>query len=177
MSHLSKRTQIIILVIVYILLIPLIGLIGYCMYLDSLPPPELSPMQKQTGQYDHYSGFPWENVYIDAVGVSDWCFHIMRGRSFTDYYYYEVVTSDQSVFLVEAMYNPMSFYEDLRNGEPYRIIGNTKQIKNKVLEGVAELKGMTVEEVRDLYGYRCLAYSVIRTKKLSTDSLTAGYIP
>lgn len=162
----ATRLQKIILVISLILCIPLLGCIIYGIYLDLQPPPPLSPMQKQTERYAHNFGFPWQNVYVDAVGVSDWCYHEKCGSIQTDHYYYEVVTSDQTPYLILVGYKPLSVYEELQDGQPYRLIGDTAQTPNDVLEGVAELKGTTVDELRELYGYRCLSIYPSRTEKL-----------
>ena len=162
----ASLKQKVILVIVYILWIPMLGAIGYGIYLDLQPPPPLSPMQKQTERYAHNFGFPWQNVYVDAVGISDWCYHEKWGRIQTDHYYYEVVTSDQTPYLILVGYDPLAIYEELHDGQHYRLIGDTAQIPNDVLEGVAELKGMTVDELRELYGYRCLSIYPSRSEKL-----------
>ena len=162
----ASLKQKIILVIVYILWIPMLGAIGYGIYLDLQPPPPLSPMQKQTERYAHNFGFPWQNVYVDAVGISDWCYHEKWGRIQTDHYYYEVVTSDQTPYLILVGYDPLAIYEELHDGQPYRLIGDTAQTPNDVLEGVAELKGTTVDELRELYGYRCLSIYPSRSEKL-----------
>lgn len=129
-------------------------------------PPPLSPMQKQTERYAHYFGFPWQNVYVDAVGISDWCYHEKWGRIQTDHYYYEVVTSDQTHYLILVGYDPLAIYEDLHDGQPYRLIGDTTKIVDRVFKGVAELKGTTVDELRELYGYRCLSIYPSRSEKL-----------
>lgn len=63
-------------------------------------------------------------------------------------------------------YKPLSVYEELHDGQPYRLIGDTAQTPNDVLEGVAELKGTTVDELRKLYGYRCLSIYPSRSEKL-----------
>ena len=162
----ASLKQKIILVIVYILWIPMLGAIGYGIYLDLQPPPPLSPMQKQTERYAHNFGFPWQNVYVDAVGISDWCYHEKWGRIQTDHYYYEVVMSDQTPYLILVGYDPLAIYEELHDGQPYRLIGDTAQTPNDVLEGVAELKGTTVDELRELYGYRCLSIYPSRSEKL-----------
>ena len=162
----ASLKQKVILVIVYILWIPMLGAIGYGIYLDLQPPPPLSPMQKQTERYAHNFGFPWQNVYVDAVGISDWCYHEKWGRIQTDHYYYEVVTSDQTPYLILVGYDPLAIYEELHDGQPYRLIGDTAQTPNDVLEGVADLKGTTVDELRELYGYRCLSIYPSRSEKL-----------
>ena len=135
-----SRLQLVIFVIALILWIPLLGCIIYGIYLDFQPPPPLSPMQKQTERYAHYFGFPWQNVYVDAVGISDWCYHEKWGRIQTDHYYYEVVTSDQTHYLILVGYDPLAIYEDLHDGQPYRLIGDTTKIVDRVFKGVAELK-------------------------------------
>ena len=162
----ASLKQKVILVIVYILWIPMLGAIGYGIYLDLQPPPPLSPMQKQTERYAHNFGFPWQNVYVDAVGISDWCYHEKWGRIQTDHYYYEVVTSDQTPYLILVGYDPLAIYEELHDGQSYRLIGDTAQTPNDVLEGVADLKGTTVDELRELYGYRCLSIYPSRSEKL-----------
>ena len=162
----ATRLQKILLVVVYILWIPMLGAIGYGIYLDFKPLPPLSPMQKQTERYANYFGFPWQNVYVDAVGVSDWCYHEKWGRIQVDHYYYEVVTSDQTPYLILVGYKPLSVYEELQDGQPYRLIGDTTKIVDRVFKAVAELKGTTVDELRELYGYRCLAITPSRTEKL-----------
>lgn len=162
----ATRLQKILLVVVYILWIPMLGAIGYGIYLDFKPLPPLSPMQKQTERYANYFGFPWQNVYVDAVGVSDWCYHEKCGSIQTDHYYYEVVTSDQTPYLILVGYKPLSVYEELQDGQPYRLIGDTTKIVDRVFKAVAELKGTTVDELRELYGYRCLAITPSRTEKL-----------
>lgn len=162
----ATRLQRILLVVVCILWIPLLGCIIYGIYLDLQPPPPLSPMQKQTERYAHYFGFPWQNVYVDAVGISDWCYHEKWGRIQTDHYYYEVVTSDQTPYLILVGYDPLSVYEELQDGQSYRLIGDTTKIVDRVFKGVAELKGTTVDELRELYGYRCLSIYPSRSEKL-----------
>ena len=162
----ASLKQKVILVIVYILWIPMLGAIGYGIYLDLQPPPPLSPMPKQTERYAHNFGFPWQNVYVDAVGISDWCYHEKWGRIQTDHYYYEVVTSDQTPYLILVGYDPLAIYEELHDGQPYRLIGDTTKIVDRVFKGVAELKGTTVDELRELYGYRCLAITPSRSEKL-----------
>lgn len=161
----ASLKQKILLAIVYILWIPMLGFIGYGIYLDHQPPPPLSPMQKQTGPRDHYFGFPWQNVYIDAVGISDWCYHEKWAPAQFNFYFYEVATDDQTCFLIEVN-RPLSVYENICNGEPYRLIGDTTQIPNDVLKGVAELKSTTVDELRELYGYRCLSVDRDKIEKL-----------
>ena len=151
----ATRLQKIILVIALILWIPLLGCIIYGIYLDLQPPPPLSPMQKQTERYAHNFGFPWQNVYVDAVGISDWCYHEKVAPAQYNFYYYEVVTDDQTPFLIEVN-RPLCAYEDIHNGEPYRLIGDTTKIQDRVFKAVAQLKGTTIDELRELYGYRCL---------------------
>lgn len=105
-------------------------------------------------------------MYVDAVGVSDWCYHEKWGRIQTDHCYYEVVTSDQTPYLILVGYKPLSVYEELQDGQPYRLIGDTTKIVDRVFKAVAELKGTTVDELRELYGYRCLSIYPSRTEKL-----------
>ena len=161
-----RRWEKIFLVISPVLAAPIVAGVIYGIYLDFQPPPPLSPMQKQTERYAHYFGFPWQNVYVDAVGISDWCYHEKWGRIQTDHYYYEVVTSDQTHYLILVGYDPLAIYEDLHDGQPYRLIGDTTKIVDRVFKGVAELKGMTVDELRELYGYRCLSVYPDRIEKL-----------
>ena len=161
-----SRLQKVIFVIALILWIPLLGCIIYGIYLNLQPLPPLSPMQKQTERYAHNFGFPWQNVYVDAVGISDWCYHELWSQGQFNHYYYEVVTSDQTPYLILVGYDPLAIYEELHDGQPYRLIGDTAQIPNDVLEGVAELKDMTVDELRELYGYRCLSIYPSRSEKL-----------
>ena len=161
-----SRLQKVIFVIALILWIPLLGCIIYGIYLNLQPPPSLSPMQKQTGRYDHNFGLPWQNVYVDAVGISDWCYHELWSQGQFNHYYYEVVTSDQTPYLILIGYKPLSVYENLHDGQPYRLIGDTAQIPNDVLAGVAELKGTTVDELHELYGYRCLSIYPDRIEEL-----------
>lgn len=161
-----SRLQKVIFVLALILWIPLLGCIIYGIYLNFQPPPPLSPMQKQTERYAHNFGFPWQNVYVDAVGISDWCYHELWSQGQFNHYYYEVVTSDQTPYLILVGYDPLAIYEELHDGLPYRLIGDTAQIPNDVLEGVAELKGTTVDELRELYGYRCLSIYPDQVEKL-----------
>ena len=161
-----RRWEKIFLVISPILAAPIVAGVIYGIYLDFQPPPPLSPMQKQTERYAHNFGFPWQNVYVDAVGVSDWCYHETRAPIQFDHYYYEVVTSDQTPYLILVGYDPLAIYEDLHDGQPYRLIGDTTKIEDSVFKGVAELKGTTVDELRELYGYRCLSIYPSRSEKL-----------
>lgn len=161
----ATRLQKILLVVVYILWIPMLGAIGYGIYLDFKPLPPLSPMQKQTERYAHNFGFPWQNVYVDAVGISDWCYHEKVAPAQFNHYYYEVVTSDQTPYLI-LVGKPLSVYEELHDGQPYRLIGDTTKIQDRVFKAVAELKGTTVDELRELYGYRCLSIYSSRSEKL-----------
>lgn len=150
-----RRWEKIFLVISPILAAPIVAGVIYGIYLDFQPPPPLSPMQKQTERYAHNFGFPWQNVYVDAVEISDWCYHEKVAPAQYNFYYYEVVTDDQTRFLIEVN-RPLSVYKNICNGEPYRLIGDTTKIQDRVFKGVAELKGTTIDELRELYGCRCL---------------------
>lgn len=161
-----RRWEKIFLVISPILAAPIVAGVIYGIYLDFQPPPPLSPMQKQTERYAHNFGFPWQNVYVDEVGISDWCYHETRAPIQLDHYYYEVVTSNQTPYLILIGYDPLSVYENLHDGQPYRLIGDTTKIEDSVFKGVAELKGTTVDELRELYGYRCLSIYPDRIEKL-----------
>lgn len=161
-----RRWEKIFLVISPVLAAPIVAGIIYGIYLNLQPLPPLSPMQKQTERYAHNFGFPWQNVYVDAVGISDWCYHELWSQGQFNHYYYEVVTSDQTPYLILIGYDPLAIYEELHDGQHYRLIGDTAQIPNDVLEGVAELKGTTVDELRELYGYRCLSVYPDRIEKL-----------
>lgn len=161
-----RRWEKIFLLISPILAAPIVAGVIYGIYLDFQPPPPLSPMQKQTERYAHNFGFPWQNVYVDAVGISDWCYHETRAPIQFDHYYYEVVTSDQTPYLILIGYDPLAIYEELHDGKPYRLIGDTTKIEDSVFKGVAELKGTTVDELRELYGYRCLSIYPDRIEKL-----------